>query len=203
MTRPAPSTLAAAALALVALAMSLIIALHFLEPQLDARTTYLSDYGETPHRGLLIATYVLLGVGGVLLGLALRDHLEGSLAAGAGGALLALAGAAVVGMVVWPVGRVHVGIVRVEEGMLLLSIGLMSYGLQDRPPRSLFFSRFSWLVVLLTAMGVFRVEQYVAWPGLLQRAYLLTVFVWVVLMGRLAMLEPRDHVSQSPSPENH
>lgn len=202
MTRPGPPTLAAAALALIAVALCLILALHLLEPQLDWRTTYLSDYGESAHRGFLIATYVLLGVGGILLGLALRDHLEGSLAAGAGGALLALAGAAVVGMVVWPVGRVHVGIVRVEEGMLLLSIGLMSYGIQDRPPRSVFFSRFSWLVVALTAMGVFRVEQYVPWPGLVQRAYLLTVMVWVALMGRLAMVAPREHGARTPSSQH-
>lgn len=196
--RLAPSTLASAALGVIALALLSILALHALEPGLDPRSTYLSDYGETPHRPLLVGTYVLMGVGGILLGLALGHHLGGSIAAGAGGALLALAGAAVVGMVVWPVGTVHVGIVRVEEGMLLLSIGLMTYGLQGLPRRGLFFSRFSWLVVALSALGVFRVEQWLPWPGLVQRAYLLTVMVWVLLVGRSAMVEGTRQKSERP-----
>src|SRR5438874_2654350 len=157
MKLPTARALAIAALCLVGAGFVLILALHVLEPQLSPATAYLSDYGETPHRALLLATYILTGVGGILLGLALRHHVAGSLAAGAGGVLLALAGATSVGMVVWPVGSVHVGIVRAEEGMLLAGIGLVAVGLQDRARPV--FSAFSTVLVLMTVLGVIRVER--------------------------------------------
>jgi len=196
---PSSPVLASWAVALVATGFGLMLLLHVLEPRLSPVTTYLSDYGETPHRGLLLAAYVLTGVGGILLGASLRGRLEGSLAAGAGGALLALAGAAFLGMVVWPVGAVHVGIVRIEEGMLLLGVGLTAYGLQDRVSVPS-FSIFSAILVFMTILGVIRVESWVSFPGVVQRVYVVTIFAWVVAAARVAM---QDEATRRPSAQPH
>lgn len=178
-----------AAVTLVSAGFFCLLALHAVEPQLSPVTTYISDYGETPHAYLVLAAYVLTGLGGIMLGLALRHHAAGSLAAGAGGVLLALAGAAFVGMVVWPVGEIHVGIVRVEEAMLLAGIGLLIIGVQDRGMPA--FSAFSALLVVMSVLGVIRVEQWVPWPGVVQRVYVTTIWAWVVCACIVAMRDVR------------
>jgi len=98
------------------------------------------------------------------------------------------------------VGAVHVGIVRVEEGMLLLGVGLVAYGIQDRAS-SPTFSIFSAILVFMTILGVIRVESWVSFPGVVQRVYVATIFAWVVAAARLAMRV--DAVRPRPASQPH
>lgn len=183
---PAAKALAILAIVLVSLGALAALALHALEPTLDPLHRMLSDYGDTPHRPVLTLGELAIGAAGVLAACALVLREPRSRATRTGASLLVLAGATILGLAVWPDGIVHIGLVRVGQGVMLGAVGAFAIGAHERRGWRA-FEVLSWTLATLTAMGIARMEWLTPWPALTQRVYWAVLIAWVVSGAVVAM----------------
>lgn len=185
------------AVLLVAVGGAAFGALHVLEPNVDPLHRMLSDYGDTVHRLYLTLAELTIGAAGVVAGVALVLRDPGHRATRTGTSMLALAGGTILGLAVWPDGIVHIGLVRAGQGIMLLAVGAFALGSRERGHLRV-FGALSWTLLVLTAMGILRMEWLTPWPALVQRLYWGVLASWIVA-GARAATRPLSGTLRAPS----